>query len=227
MFKKTFIAGAVLLAALGAQAQTLAVTGTVNPASCSVSLTAGATLDWGNLSAMTVRNLNLSVGHYQLGPKNADYVVSCDAPATVLISMTDTYAGLKTDMLGGAGMEALRFGLVDGGVSGTGKAPMGALNVYLGISGTRLDTTQTPFGVMRSPITNLVTWSGPTVGSTTLLAPDFAVGWTRLSTELVPQAVTKIEGSLYFWPYVNKAYLDAAPSVISMKAATTLTLKYL
>lgn len=160
-----------------------------------------------------------------MSTKTVPYIVQCDAPAVVYMTMTDAYAGLKTSLGAAADVEANRYGLVDGGVSGTGTTAMGAVSIKLNRTAVKLDGFFTTGSIMAPAGTTL--WSPQDGSAEQVWGPGVAVGWAATLADVVPQAASKYDGSMNIMPYVNKAYLDAATSVISMKAATTLTLKYL
>jgi hypothetical protein len=133
------------------------------------------------------------------------------------MSIADTYAGKVT--AAGDGNDAFRLGMVDG----TGTTSIGSAQITLHAAGTMLDTTVVPYGAVQAPV-GTSTWTAYAGG---LWKPGVAIGWTKLSTDTVPQAVSKIDGSMTFSLKVNQSYLNAATSIISMKSGVTMTLQYL
>lgn len=223
MFKRTLIASAMLMAAIGAYAQSSTVTsgGIINPPSCSLTVTSN--VSYGAMSASTVKSYAVSsysaVSYYKLPMKTASYSVLCNAPVKVEAAFTDSNAGKASYTTG------VEWAIVDGSAASIGFSSLGTAALTLNSNATPVAA-----GTVLAAPNGTTTWStllpNSTLASQTI-APGYALGYSTAASATVPSAVSAIDGVISFYPYLKKSYVDAASSMFSIGLGGTITLQYL
>ena len=98
---KTSLVAALLasasIGAFAADTADLTVKGVIKPAACNVSLSGGATIDFGTIPANTLSDTAFT----NLGTKSIDLTISCDAPTKVGLAASDGRAGTSVPGIGG------------------------------------------------------------------------------------------------------------------------------
>lgn len=223
-FKKVLFAAAMLVAAVGAQAQSanFGLTGIITTAACTIAMTTnGGIADYGTMASGTVKALTVYAGKsYLFHSTNIAYNVGCTAPTKIDLLFADTKTGATFPL---DGSDLNRYGITDG----QGTVGIGAYAVRL--TGTLIDGA-TPAGYLMQPRTNTaVAWAntGPTALTAENSAPGYATGFRKTIADTMPAALTTLSGTLEITPFLSKVYVDAATNSITMNGAGTVTLQYL
>jgi hypothetical protein len=137
MFKASMIASALLLALAGARAapQDLTVRGLITPESCTLELGNHGALDYGTLSASTVRTYEDADPFYLLPSRRISLTVTCPSATAVALAATDNRAASKPDFTAG---DSLGFGL-----GRSGAQPVGVFRIQV----VDMRLVRTPDGV--------------------------------------------------------------------------------
>lgn len=226
MFKKALIASAMLVAAVGAQAQSagLSLTGTITPASCTLILGSGGVADYGTSTAVTVRALATVAGtnvHYNMGTKTFTWTVACTAATPLQLAFTDNKAGKVLAM---DSADSIRYGLVDGA---SGTTSIGSYTVdFTSAAATTVDGVAA-LGFLNAP-TGTTAWASPYNSTVGTAQPGRAVGFKGFSTtQTSPSQMTNASGTMTVSTSLGKAYADAAFTAITLNGSGTITLQYL
>ncbi len=233
MFKKAMIAGAVLAAAFGAQAQSSAswnVTATIDPAPCTISLVGDATygiLTGGYVKGLTVGGTGAD-RYYNLPTstnKTVAMTINCDSPTKVAFTVTDGKAGSAIPN-SQAAFNGYEFGL------GTtdGVAKIGHYFVVLAnrlVKALTTDTAAAPpvqFFFDGTPVSG-TTWT--TAASSQEInylkhGRAYTFGTTAVST--APDAIASFTSDLSFRLKPGKDVVDALTAPLNIAGSGTLTL---
>lgn len=231
MLKKALIAGAVLAAAFGAQAQSSAdfgFGGTITPGACTVTIGGGNLASYGTLTQGYVKSLPIGLGStgnlYALPIRTTTLKVTCTAPVAVALAFTDNRAANRFNPTADAN-DPQRYGVANTHVAGQrlGNYALGwkggtaALTVNGGVA--IADLLVAPNGALTS-------WSSATTFSGGRLAPGYTYGPIVAAANTQPDQVTSIEGTLEYRPALDKSIIDNMTSNIDMDASGTAVLVY-
>lgn len=241
MFKKAMIAGAVLAAAFGAQAQSTAswsITGTVAASPCVITLAAPAL--WNTLPIAQVKGWNTvaasapvsaTVGATYYGgtgatQRSAALNVTCSTPAAVALRYTDAKTGTAFTPEGAAG--AFGLGTYTPASGGTATNIGAALINHSGlqIKALAADTLAAPAKRLTTAgvATGASTWATASAGDAAWVTPGTSYAYSTVASDTVPGSISQISGNLLFRLHMNKALMDAATGDIPFEASGTVTL---
>ena len=228
MFKKLLLASALLVTFASAQAQSsqpFGVTGTLTPAPCNVTLTAGV-VNLGNLTQAAVKGYPVlaNINSFYVPPfQNIPINITCSAATRVQVSFLDNNSG-KT--LAYNGDDSIRFGITNGaaGTVAVGSYEMRFIN-------TTIDGG--PVGTYLHVANGATTWSkipGTATafgGNNLYIAPGYTTGFAKVATATVPESISTLAGTLEMKIFLGKASVDAATTNFVPTGSGTLTLAYL
>ena len=226
MFKASMIASALLLALAGARAapQDLTVRGLITPESCTLELGNHGALDYGTLSASTVRTYEDADPFYLLPSRRISLTVSCPSATAVALAATDNRAASKPDFTAG---DSLGFGL-----GRSGAQPVGVFRIQV----VDMRLVRTPDGVPEPAVRVLVRPKGATRGAWGPGRTDadqgfidhaMATGYGATAGARVPTAIVRMLGALEVFPFVLKSVVQGARSGIAIDGAATVDFEYL
>jgi len=209
-------------AGYAAESASLAVTGTITPASCDVSLSS-ASIDFGAISASSLKN-----GYNQVAASPVTVSVACDAATAVAVQTVDNRASSAMTSAEAASDFGLDMSTMPGSLFGLGtdsaNSKIGAL--LLGIDGATLDGT-TNNNVLTS--TDQSTWEAHTVSPTSASSlvnnGYFALGETADSTS--PASVTTATYSLTGGALLKKSDKYPSGEQVTLDGNITFSVVYL
>jgi Protein of unknown function (DUF1120) len=222
MFRKIIAATAVLAVAVGSQAQTatFSMTGTVNPASCAISLGGGGLANFGVSTSVAVRANTQKSGanvHYDMGTRTFTWNVVCTAATPLQLAFNDGKAG---SVLAIDANDAQRFGLVDG-VSGA--TSIGSYTVTMAASNTTVDNIPV-MGFLSATTGSALGWNNNYAGAA---VPGRATGFAKNTGQTTPSTLTTASGTMSVNVLLGKTYADNATTAITLNGAGSITLQYL
>lgn len=201
-----FTASSLLASVIANAAQTadLTLTGTFEPASCTPTFPGGATVDYGNIAASSLKKDATN----PLGAKNTTFNVTCNAPAKFYLRITDNKADSIASDVGAAG--SIYYGLGKTSKGGTIGAWTLAMNTPTATTGAPRLLASSDSGVTWVSSSGLTragtvqyTWGD---GATSLTPGSF----TSLTTNLVITA-TLAKGSNL--PLADSTKLDGSATI--------------
>ncbi|MBS3046406.1 DUF1120 domain-containing protein [Enterobacter mori] len=210
-----------------ASAATVALTGTIEPTTCSLTLGTAAVHDfaYGDISPASLNNTAMTA----LAVKTVPLKVTCDAPTRVAIGAVDNKMGSNPFASGTVNMSAAG-GATDGnaadmlglGNDGTGK--IGAYSLALVPASMKIDgAVATPVRLFGGTGTWAATTNGFIGGAT---QPGYWRSWAT-GGAAAPLAGTTFEADLAVQPWVNaKSKLDLTHDIL-LNGAATIELHYL
>jgi len=224
MFKKAMIAGAVVLASVGANAASanLSVTGTITPEACAVTLGNGGVVDYGALSAVTVKaypatgSTNLV---YTAPTKTISLDVTCSAPTAVALNWTDNRAASKIAV---DANDVSRFGLGTQGSTNIGNYLIGFGSLQY--KATSAGTLTGPAGYLTRAKNTTGAW---TTTTSVLVNLANAMGFKQAAADTAPPAIAQIAGNLIVYGEFSKSLVDAATSAITLNGSSTVNVEYI
>ena len=221
MFKKAIIAGALLAAVAGANAQSagFGVIGTINPNACTLTLSGGGVADYGTQATVAVQARSVYLGAYNLGVKTIPLAVTCGSAIAVELAFVDNRSAQLFAL--GDGYDAIRYGIGNGAAT----TPFGTYD--LTTDGLTIDGAAP--AVWLSAPTGTTTWATTVVGgaSAVFAQPGHAVGFGKVAGATVPSTLTTIGGVLNINARVSKAAVDAATGAMTLNGSGTISLQYL
>lgn len=226
MFKKAMIAGAVVLASVGANAATatLTVGGTITPEACAVTLGGNGLVNYGALSSGTVQAYSVYNGTnavYIAPAKTVSLDVTCSAPTAFGLSWTDNRASSKLAVNSDDG---IRFGL---GQSGTNNIGAYQLNFSgLAVAASSTATPAAPAGILTRAAGTTGAWADASGISNSFFTPSLQMGFKTAASDTSPAALSKVTGNLSLVSHFNKAMVDSATTTITLDGLATLSLDY-
>lgn len=201
------------------------VIGTIEPAACTLSLPAGATVDYGVIDPSILE----ASTYTRLAEKQIDIALSCDAPA-------------KMGLMAVNGRLATMAGATEG-VSGAGRAPLTLFGANTDGAGLGLDGSdkiggyaiRLAPGTVQADSTNVdviskgaaaTSWTKNSTGSMYLSTEKRHVSWATTGTT-TPVAFKDMTAKLGVEAYINKkSELDLSKQ-IKLDGLTTIELVYL
>ncbi|WP_295543337.1 DUF1120 domain-containing protein [uncultured Pseudacidovorax sp.] len=227
MFKKAMIAGAVVLASVGANAATanLTVSGTITPEACAITLGSSGTVDYGALSAVTVKSYGVATSAYSAPPKTIALNVTCSAPTAVSLAWTDNRSSSVVNFDGVAANNTVRFGLGTSGTTNIGAYQLDFTGLQ--VSATASGTPAAPAGYLTRTTGTTGAWSAASGLTAQWVTPGLSLGMKTSATDATPPAISTISGNLSVYSYFSKALVDSATSAITLNGQSTVTLEYI
>jgi hypothetical protein len=226
MFKKAIIAGAVLAAVSGAHAATtanLTITGTITPAACDLTLSAG-NVNLGTLQVATVQ-AGAVIGpvgsqQYSVAQGSVGLNVICSAPLAFALYANDNRASSLMGL--GDSADEVRFGLGTSGGTNIG-------HVAFWMPDAQVTTTVGGVAAAAAGTLNRVGTTGPwTSGpAAVFLSHAAAQAFQSGAGQTSPVPLAALTSTVNVLPFINKSLVDSATSAINVDGAITVVLQYI
>lgn len=197
------------LMASAAQTADLTVTGTIEPASCTPTFPNGATIDYGNIAASSLKQDALNY----LASKSTTLNITCNAPAKFYLSFVDNKSTTIPAGIGTTG--SVYYGL---GTTSKG-GPIGAYTI--GLNGATATAGSPRFLVSND---SGATW---TASSGSTRSPGFRYAWGDGTTSLTPAAFSSITANVSVNAIIDKASNLPLADQTTLDGSATITLTVL
>lgn len=215
------IASGLSMSAHAADSFNINVTGVISPAACVANITGGETIDYGTITANTLKADDVSL----LPAKQTAFTITCDAPAKVGFRTVDNRAASK--MQAGpmiqfdSGSSWTREYLNGLGVDGQGNNIGGWSTEIVSLSS---DTVATPASIFS--VDNGITWS-TRVNPFFVLSDSGVINTISTADAATPAAFSTLTGTLTVQAVINPASTLDLSQPVTLDGSVTVEMVYL